>query len=503
LKLGLSAPAFGDQPPSSAGLDLRHDSAEKTDDFSPNRERLNPLKRHEKESSGCVDPSEHKTTTSSTRRVLILGGGFGGVYAALELERVLRGRSDVEVTLVARDNYFLFTPMLHEVAASDLEMNTIVNPLRKLLRRVKTFTGNIETIDLKKKCVAVSHGFDSHVHELSYDHLVIALGSSTNFFGLPGLKDVALTIRTLNDAIELRNRLITHLEEANSECAADGRQPLLTFVVAGAGFAGVETIGGINDLVREAIRFYPNLKPELVRTVLISSEEFILPELGQKLGAYAQTKLAARGVEIITKERVTAIREGVVELSNGQQIYADTLVWAAGNGSNPLIAALPIPKNTGRIVVNEYLEVEAFPGVWALGDCSLVPDGKTGRFHPPTAQHALREGRCAARNIAAAILGRRKESFRFATLGQLAAIGHRTGVANVFGLNFSGFLAWWLWRTVYLLKLPRFEKKVRVALDWTLDLFFSKDFARVTAGSKLAGAITKVISPEISDRAAS
>ena len=276
-------------------------------------------------------------------------------------------------------------------------------------------------------------------------------------------------------------------------------------MVAGAGFAGVETLGGINDFVREAIRFYPNLKPELVRTVLISSDEFILPELGHKLGAYAQRKLAARGVEIITCARVTAVRAGLVELSDGQRINANTLIWAAGNAPNPLIAALPIPKSGGRIEVNEYLEVHGFPGVWALGDCALVPNGKTAGFHPPTAQHAIREGRCVARNVAAEILGTRKKSFRYVTLGRLAAIGHRTGVANVFGLNFSGFLAWWLWRTVYLFKLPRFEKKVRVALDWTLDLFFSKDFARVTPGSVLLGRVAAAVegAPQSgSDRAA-
>ena len=206
----------------------------------------------------------------------------------MELERALRSRVSVNITLVTRDNYFLFTPMLHEVAASDLEMNTIINPLRKLLRSTKTFTGNIETIDLERRCVAVTHGFNRHVHELPYDHLIIALGSGTNFFGLPGLQDVALTIKTIDDAIELRNRLITHLEEANSECAAGEREPLLTFVVVGAGFAGVETLGGINDFLREAIHFYPNLAQEFVRAILISSEEFILPELGKKLGAYAQ-----------------------------------------------------------------------------------------------------------------------------------------------------------------------------------------------------------------------
>ena len=230
-----------------------------------------------------------------------------------------------------------------------------------------------------------------------------------------------------------------------------------------------------------AIRFYPNLTPEFVRTILISSEEFILPELGAKLGAYAQRKLTARGVEIFTRARVTAVRDGLVELSDGKTIPATTLIWAAGNAQNPLVAALPIPKSKGRILVDDYLQVKDFPGVWAVGDCALIPDHKVGGFHPPTAQHAIREGRCVARNVAADILGGKKKSFRFSTLGRLAAIGRRSGVANVFGINFSGFLAWWLWRTIYLFKLPRLEKKVRVALDWTLDLWFAKDFACVTA----------------------
>jgi len=450
---------------------------------------------------GCGGP-EPETGADRACRVLILGGGFGGIYAAIELERALRDRDNVNITLVTRDNYFLFTPMLHEVAASDLEMNTIINPLRKLLRRVKTFTGNIEKINLERRCVTVTHGFDRHVHELPYDHLIIALGSGTNFFGLPGVQDAALTIKTLNDAIELRNRLITHLEEANSECAAGERQPLLTFVVVGAGFAGVETLGGINDFVRAAIRFYPNLAPEYVHTILISSDEFILPELGSKLGAYAQRKLAARGVEIITRTRVTAVRDGLVELSDGRTIPATTLIWAAGNAPNPLVTALPTPKSGGRILVNEHLEVQGFPGVWALGDCASIPDSETGGFHPATAQHAIREGRCAARNVAADIVGGRKRSFSFSTLGRLAAIGRRTGVANIFGLNFSGFLAWWLWRTIYLFKLPRLEKKMRVALDWTLDLCFANDFACVTVRSPISEAASKDSTERAADRAA-
>ena len=342
--------------------------------------------------AGCAGESTPAIGAPACR-VLILGGGFGGIYAALELEHALRADVDVEVTLVTRDNYFLFTPMLHEVAASDLEINAIINPIHKLLRRVRTFTGSIEAIDLEGKCVAVSHGVDRHAHELGYNHLVLALGSSTNFLGIPGLEKCALTIKTLTDAVALRNRLITHLEEANSECAAEERQPLLSFVVVGAGFAGVETLGAINDFVRESIRFYPNLNPNLVRTVLISSEEFVLPELGPKLGAYAQKKLMGRGVEIIAGVRVIAVCDGLVELSDGRKIRADTLVWAAGNAPNPLVAELPFPKSGGRIEVNEYLEVGNFPDVWALGDCALVPDSKNGGFHPPTAQHALREGR--------------------------------------------------------------------------------------------------------------
>jgi NADH dehydrogenase len=457
------------------------------------------LKQLEHETTGCAEASEDAAGAAGACRVLILGGGFGGIYAALEFERILRAGCHLEVTLVTRDNYFLFTPMLHEVAASDLELSAIISPLRKLLRGVKTFTGNIEKIELDKKCVVVSHGFDSHVHALPYDHLILALGSNTNFYGLPGIKGCALTIKTLEDAIELRNRLIRHLEEANSECAANQRQPLLTFVVAGAGFAGVETVGGINDFVRQAIRFYPNLKAEFIRTVLISSEEFILPELGRKLGAYTQRKLAARGVEIITRARVASACDGLVELSDEQKIAATTLIWAAGNAPNPLIADLSIPKRAGRVEVNEYLEVQGFPGLWAVGDCALVPDGKAG-FHPPTAQHALREGRCAARNVAAEILGGRKQPLRFMTLGRLAVIGNRTGVANVFGLNFSGFLAWWLWRTIYLFKLPRLEKKVRVALDWTLDLCFAKDFACLTAGAASSNERVPAIGIEVATR---
>jgi NADH dehydrogenase len=302
-------------------------------------------------------------------RVLILGGGFGGLYAALEFEK--RRDPDFEVTLISQDNYFLFTPMLHEVAASDLDLTHIVNPIRKMLRHVHFFEGEIRSIDVSKCEVVVSHGFDQHTHALEYDHIIFALGSVTNFYNIPNLMETAVTMKSLGDAIELRNRLIEHLEEADTECAAKDREPLLTFVVAGGGFAGVETIGSINDFLKEALPYYSNLKPEMIRMVLVHPGEFVLPELGEELG-----------------------------------------------------------------------------------------------------------GKVPAHNIVANTRGKELIPFRFNTLGLLASIGRRTGVARILGINFSGFVAWWLWRTIYLLKLPRAEKKLRVALDWTLDVFFSKDFVQ-------------------------
>jgi NADH dehydrogenase len=305
----------------------------------------------------------------------------------------------------------------------------------------------------------------------------VGLGSTTNFYGLPGLQERALTMKSLSDAMRLRNHLIAHLEEADSECC-QVKNPLLTFVVAGGGFAGVETIAGINDFVRGALRSYPNLREDMVRVVLVHPGEFILPELGERLGTYAQHKLSERKVEIRVNTKVNAVSDRSVTLSDGTVIHTNTLVWTAGTSPNPLLENLPCRKERGRLVVNEYLEVCDWQDVWALGDCAAIPNPKDGGFHPPTAQHALRQGKTLARNILAAIRGGQRKPFSFSTIGQLAAIGRRTGVANIFGINFSGFLAWWLWRTIYLSKLPRFEKKVRVALDWTLDLLFSKDLVQ-------------------------
>ncbi|MBX7144864.1 MAG: NAD(P)/FAD-dependent oxidoreductase [Oligoflexia bacterium] len=411
---------------------------------------------------------------SQSKKIIILGGGFGGIYTALELERRFRAEESVEITLVNQDNFLLFTPMLHEIAASDLDPTDIVNPIHKLLKKTKFFCGSVDAVDIAKKTVTVSHGAEYHSHVLSYDQLVLALGSVTHFFGLPGLAENALTMKSLGDAMHLRNQMISMLEEADFECCKSLRGKLLTFVVAGGGFAGVETVAAINDFLRGVLPFYSNLKPSDLRVILAHSGEVVLPELDSTLGRYAGTLLQERGVEIKFKSKVTSFENHSVTFSDGSACEACTVVWTAGNAPNPLLQQIQCDKDRGRIAVDENLAVRGAPGVWALGDCATIPDGNGGCY-PPTAQHSIREAVTLAHNIAADMRGEKPRPFRFRTLGQLASLGHRSGVAQIFGFRFSGFWAWWLWRTVYLMKLPRFEKRFRVALNWTLDVLFAKD----------------------------
>lgn len=414
------------------------------------------------------------------KRIVVLGGGFGGVYAAMHLEKLVARQGAVEISLVSRDNFFLFTPMLHEIAASDLEITNIVNPLRKLLRKVEVLVGDVNEIDLANKRVLISRGHSNRIEQLDYDHLVIALGSVTNFYDLPGLDELAVEMKSLRDAIQLRAQIIRHLEEANSEADPAERRSSLTFVVAGGGFAGVETVAAVNDFVRDALPFYPALTEDMLRVMLVHSGPVILPELGESLGRYTEKVLERRGVEIRLNTRVKSLSESKVSLADGVAIPSRTLVWTAGTVPSPIIASLPCAKERGRLLVNEFLRVPGWPNVWAVGDCAFVPDTRNpGKSHPPTAQHAIREGKVVAENIAAALLGRHLRSFSFTTIGLLASIGRRMGVARILGFNFSGFFAWWMWRTIYLSKLPGLDKKIRVAFDWTLDLLFPKDVCAV------------------------
>jgi len=415
----------------------------------------------------------------NSKHILILGGGFAGAYTAFHLERELAGSDDVEVMIVSRENFLLFTPMLHEVAAGDVDITDIVHPLRKLLRRTQVLVGEVETIDVARKRVLVAHGNPAHTHELPYDQLVLAVGSVTNFYHTPGLEEHALTMKTLGDAIQLRNCLIDSLEVADNECATKERERTLTYVVAGGGFAGVETVGAMIDFLREAIKFYANLNEDMLQVVLVHPGEVVLPELGESLGRYTQHQLRRRRVALRLKVKVTGFDGNEVSLDDGTRIGTKMLVWTAGTIPPAVLSNLPCKRERGRVLANPSLQVDGCPGVWALGDCALIPDSsRPGAFYPPTAQHAIRQAAVLARNIAADLRGRPPESFEFRTLGLLAAIGRRRGVAEIFGVRFSGSLAWWLWRTIYLSKLPGLEKKVRVMFAWTLDLIFSKDIVQ-------------------------
>jgi NADH dehydrogenase len=411
--------------------------------------------------------------------IVILGGGFAGLSAAMYLDKTLARRADAEVTLINRENFILFTPMLHEVASGDLYPGDIVNPIRRILHHVKFVQAEVQAIDLSARRVRCLGGVARLELEFEFDHLLLALGSETNFFDLPGVSEWAVTMKSMFDAAMLRNRVLALLEEATLQSDSSARRRLLTFVTAGGGFAGAETIGAINDFVREIVRYYPDLSEELVRVVVVHPGDFLLPELGEELGNYAERKLRERQVEVIKGVRVASYDGSLVTMTDGRSIPASTLIWTAGVKPSPVIAPLPGQKERGRLLVNEFLGVPGVTGLWAAGDCAAVPDSKTGRFHPPTAQHGLREGLVVAKNIEAAILGRPLKPFIFTTLGQLATIGRRTGVAMVFGIKFSGFVAWVLWRTVYLMKLPRLPKKLRVMVGWALDLLFARDIEQM------------------------
>jgi NADH:ubiquinone reductase (H+-translocating) len=407
------------------------------------------------------------------KHILILGSGFGGLYAAMHLDG--QAGEDFDLTLIDSQNFFMFTPLIQEVAAGDLEPQTIISSTRKILKNSSFLQGRVCKIDLSNKQVCVDHGA-GHVHCLSYDHLIIALGTVTNYFGNTGVEKHAFTMKTMADAIALRNHLIANLEEAEFECCKD--DPYLTVVVAGGGYAGVETVASMNDFLREVIHLYPNLDPDCLRIVLVHSKPLILPELNERLRRYAQEKIIERKVEVLTNVRVADFDGRKVTLSNGTEIETNTLVWTPGNGPNPIVEGLPLAKNGFRIVVNNHLRVPDSDGLWAIGDCVYLLDPKTNRPYPSTAQHAIAQGQTAARNILAEMRGKEKKEFHFTSLGTMAQIGNRAGVASMMGLNLSGWIPWFLRRTAYLMKQPRLRQRFRIAIDWTFDLLFPPDLAK-------------------------
>lgn len=416
------------------------------------------------------------TSVPISHRIVILGGGFGGVATAQRLEHLLAHRPAVAVTLVSDSNFLLFTPMLAEVASGSLVPRHVAAPLRAACPRTTIRRGTVESVDLEARSVQIRASPEVATEVIPYDQLVIAVGAVPAFHGLPGVGKRAFTLKTLADAMDLRDHVIGLLDRAENESHPDVRRRRLTFVVAGGGFAGVELVAELRDFVHSALVYYPRIRHKEARFFLIHSRDRILPELTESLGAYALERLRRRGIEFVLGARVSGANSDGVSLSDGASIPTETLVWTTGNEPTPLVHSLVSLRGDRALVTDETLRVEGFDDIWAVGDCARIPDpDRQGQPFPPTAQHALRQGRRAAENIVAAMDARPLRPFRFRTLGMLVVLGHNTAAAEIRGFRFSGLLAWFLWRGIYLGKLPGFEKKLRVLIDWLLDLAFPRD----------------------------
>jgi len=415
--------------------------------------------------------------STGPKQILILGGGFAGVYTARCLEKLLRSE-EASITLINRENYWVYQPMLPEVISGSIGLTNVVSPIRRLCPRTNLIMREVEDIDLKRQIVTISPGFRPRQIGLKYDYLVITLGNVTNFHGMPGLIENAMPFRTLADAMVLRNHLIHVLEEADVEEDQELRRELLTFVVAGGGFSGVEVMAELNDFVCSVKRNYLRLRNEPHRCVIVQAGDRILPEMSEVLAISAQRILRKRGVEIILNDRLKAATSERAILQSGTEIPCKTLISTVPSALPPVVQKLDCPKEHGKLLVNAGLELKDYEGkVWALGDCAYMTT-IAGTKVPPTAQHAIREATIAAINIAAALHGGKRAEFGFEGLGTLGSLGYGAAVAQICGVKVSGFLAWCLWRWIYLMKMPGLNRKVRITIDWILRLLFPPELAQ-------------------------
>ena len=418
----------------------------------------------------------------STTNILILGGGFGGVNVLKMLQNKFKNYPNVRISIVSKDNYLLYTPMLPQVASGLLQPNDITIPIRKLCKQAEFYKATISSIDLEQQLVTITRTFDGKVHALEYDYLVLALGGSTNFFDYKNIEKHAFTIKTIEDAMSINMQIINMLENAAQTSDTEFKKKLMTFTVVGGGFAGVETMGEINHLVRDSARnFYPSIGEENINMNLIVSKDLVLPELGPKLGQDAGDYLKKIGVNLINNTKAVDAGEDYVELDDGKKIPCMTLIWAAGLVIDPVISSLKCEHHkSGKVMTDKYLRLTNSANVFALGDCAQITHPVTGKPYPPTAQNATHQSENVANNIFSTITGKGSiTEFVFKSKGMMTTLGRKTAIAVIFGHHIKGTLAWFVWRTYYLTHLPMFAKKCNVASSWTGDLFFKRDLTFV------------------------
>jgi len=428
----------------------------------------------------------------SKKRIVVLGGGFAGLECTRRLESYFGDNPDIEIILVSEDNFLLFTPMLPQVASGMIETRHIIMPIRTLCEKASFYESRIKNIDPYGKIVTLLGTSEKRGISLHYDYLIIALGSQTNFFGMQDVAQNAYSMKTLTDAVMLRNRVIDMLEQAENETNPILRKSLLTFVIVGGGFAGVETAGELMDFLLDARKHYPKIQKQDIHVIILEALSSILPGFSEKLAKFAYEKLIHRRIDIKLKTAVTSFdgtevivkelpenTKDPIDESKLYSIQTRTLVWTAGVTPVDTIKNSIFKTEKGKIVVNQFLEVADWPGVFAIGDCCQVVNTKGQKPQPPTAQVAEAQAKTAAHNLYSLITNKEKEEYNYEFKGQMAVIGKRSGIASIFGINIHGFLAWTLWRNYYLSKMPKFDKRFRVMLDWFVDLFFDRDISRL------------------------
>lgn len=429
-----------------------------------------------------VHTSGHMESPTRHYDVVILGGGFAGVYCAKQAVKRLR-RTGKTVALIASENHMVFQPMLPEVVGGSLSPRHVVNPIRLICPDAEVLKGTVFSVDLPAKRLTLTGGHYTPSAHVTFEHLVLALGADVDLSRIPGMSEHAYLVRNVGDAMKLRAAIIARMEEANLITDEKARRHLLNFVVVGGGYSGVETAGQIMDLLHSVSKFYENIVPGDCSVSLVHAGEHLLPMLSESLARYTEKKLTQMGVKLLLSKRVRAVTARLVVLDCGTKIEASTVVCTVGNAPHPLIVRLGsqhgVTVERGKVLVHPSGQAIGQPNVWSAGDCAAFPKSGGG-VCPETAQFAFRQGLMVGENVARALQGQPLQSFKFTGLGELASIGHRSAVANMFGVNFSGFLAWFMWRTVYLLKLPGIDRKLRVMSEWTFDLFFPRDINLLT-----------------------